>query len=58
MILVLRDLINWMINAAKESVNNSKDVEYPKKEDNCLKYMKCSFCYHYALMFKYLGSVR
>ncbi|KAK7141107.1 hypothetical protein R3I93_015308 [Phoxinus phoxinus] len=33
----VRDLINWMINAAKESVNNSKDVEYPKKEDNCLK---------------------
>ncbi|KAK7137770.1 hypothetical protein R3I94_013426 [Phoxinus phoxinus] len=33
----VRDLINWMINAAKESVNNSKDVEYPKNEDNCLK---------------------
>ncbi|XP_067237772.1 SUMO-interacting motif-containing protein 1 isoform X3 [Chanodichthys erythropterus] len=33
----VRDLINWMINAANESVNDSKDVEHPKKEDNCLK---------------------
>lgn len=41
MILDLRDLINWMMNAANESVNDSKDVEYPKNEDNCLKYMKC-----------------
>lgn len=33
----VRDLIDWMINAAKESVNDSKDVGYPKKEDICLK---------------------
>ncbi|XP_067313307.1 SUMO-interacting motif-containing protein 1 [Pseudorasbora parva] len=33
----VRDLIDWMINAAKESVNNSNDVGYPKQEDNCLK---------------------
>lgn len=33
----LRDIISWLMNAAKESVNHSKEVEYPKKEDNCLK---------------------
>ncbi|XP_052471261.1 SUMO-interacting motif-containing protein 1 isoform X3 [Carassius gibelio] len=33
----VKDVIVWMMNAAKESVNHSKDVEYPKKEDNYLK---------------------
>ncbi|XP_073677068.1 uncharacterized protein simc1 [Garra rufa] len=32
-----KDIIRWLMNAAKESVNHSKDVEYPKKEDNYLK---------------------
>uniref|UniRef100_A0A672RJC9 Si:ch211-199b20.3 n=1 Tax=Sinocyclocheilus grahami TaxID=75366 RepID=A0A672RJC9_SINGR len=33
----VKDIIVWMMNAAKESVNHSKDVEYPKNEDNYLK---------------------
>ncbi|XP_026136491.1 SUMO-interacting motif-containing protein 1-like [Carassius auratus] len=33
----VKDIISWLMNAAKESVNHSKEVEYPKKEDNCLK---------------------
>ncbi|XP_018971291.2 SUMO-interacting motif-containing protein 1-like isoform X2 [Cyprinus carpio] len=33
----VKDIISWLMNAAKESVNLSKDVEYPKKEDNYLK---------------------
>ncbi|XP_058652977.1 SUMO-interacting motif-containing protein 1 isoform X2 [Onychostoma macrolepis] len=33
----VKDIIRWLTNAAKESVNHSKDVEYPKKEDNYLK---------------------
>ncbi|KAK2890959.1 hypothetical protein QQF64_007096 [Cirrhinus molitorella] len=32
-----KDIISWLTNAAKESVRHSKDVEYPKKEDNYLK---------------------
>ncbi|XP_051513693.1 SUMO-interacting motif-containing protein 1 isoform X6 [Myxocyprinus asiaticus] len=34
----VRDIINWMMTAAKKSVTHSNDVEYPKKEkDNYLK---------------------
>ncbi|XP_052005881.1 SUMO-interacting motif-containing protein 1-like [Xyrauchen texanus] len=34
----VRDILNWIMTAAKESVMHSNDVEYPKKEkDNFLK---------------------
>lgn len=34
----VKDIINWIMNAVKESVHHSKDVDYPKRtSNNCLK---------------------
>ncbi|XP_057205203.1 SUMO-interacting motif-containing protein 1 isoform X2 [Triplophysa rosa] len=34
----VKDVINWIMNAVKEPVHYSEDVEYPKREsNNCLK---------------------